>query len=183
MEKHETSVAYLLPNQYLLEEVYLAWGQFQNILQQGPEAMKEKLASDWNTVKTWLKASDEIILLDEERAVTKDDFNATMALSKNEIRVFFLHFPSSDFYRAESRAIAIALTPERPRYFTMEYALYENSKSFVFGEFIYNIYTGERVHRNYGFLEEPTVEYFAGAVLSVLEHEYDDKLVEQEEVA
>ena len=182
MDKRGTSIQYQVSNVYLFNMVYGKWNEFADKLNKGPQAMKEMLFDAWNEVKENLLKNEEIEVLDKDREITKDDFEITMNKTKKGITIFYIIFPDTDS-PAASKCVAIALTPQMPRYFTMEYStalsdlvrmmgedaviemigkdVYDNRKErkeFIMGEFVL---TQEGVkHINLGEIPNGTIANF-----------------------
>lgn len=64
-----------------------------------------------------------IVNIDKE--VTIKDFDITFNKTKNNTKVFFITFPDYEFYDSASKYVAIALTKDKPRYFTLEYSKHQ----------------------------------------------------------
>ena len=118
MEKMGTSIQYQLSNVYLFNMVYGKWNEFSEKLNKGPQAMKEMLFDAWNEVKENLLKNEELEVWDKDREITKDDFEITMNKTEKGIIIFYIIFPDTDS-PAASKCVALALTPQMPRYFTM----------------------------------------------------------------
>ncbi len=168
--KISTSIQYQLTNVKLFNEIFYNWKNFNEQLNKGPEKMKYYLLEEWNKLKEELKDNEGIVLKDIDKIVTENDFNITMNQAKDGSLVFYFTFPNYDDTDAASKFVALALTPQKPRYFTLEYSesIITKEKQFIVGEFL--VENGKRVHRNYGPLKSDKIEIFSGFVLDLIEN-------------
>ena len=166
----ETSIAYFLTNRILLEKIFFGWNEFNEKLQKGSNAVKKELYDLWNITKDKLEKNNGLKIIDLEKNPTVDNFDITSNITKNNIRIFYFIFPDADVAMAQCKCTALALTPNVPRYFTMEYSTKIIDKvSFVFGEWQMNFKPNEFVHKNYGKLTNPTINDFAKRIHEILE--------------
>lgn len=167
----KTSIQYQLSNNVLFNEVFGHWSEFSNVLRQGPDEMKKYLYEKWNYVKDELKKNTEIEIQDLDKIVTADDFNVTYNKTVNGTSVFFLTFPDYDYRDAASKYVALALTKQRPRYFTLEYAddFITHEPYWVVGEFV--IEGNGKAHRNLAHADNQRLTWFAGHIIGFLEAE------------
>ncbi len=169
-EKVSTSIQYLISNITLFREVFNDWNKFKVMLDSGPETMKGHLLDTWNKLRKDYRNDDRMIVKDIDKEVTIKDFDITFNKTKNNTKVFFITFPDYEFYDAASKYVAIALTKDKPRYFTLEYSKHhDNNPCFVLGEFV--IINNEKSHRNYGTIDNKRITWFAGYVMGKLEAE------------
>lgn len=162
----ETSRAYIMSNITLRNEIYRNWKEFNNILNEGPTNMKRYLSNMWNTISQ-RDISEGWILKDLERKIDENSFNITMN-EINDISIFYFIFPDLDLLQAQARCIALALTPNIPRYFTMERAIHINNKElyYIMGE--WQFINGKFIHKNYGEIPNGTIENFSYHVLNLI---------------
>lgn len=171
-EKRSTSIQYQLTNVKLFTEVFRDWKNFNNILKQGPDVMKTYLLQEWNELKKQLENNENILVKDLEKNVTIDDFNVTINRTKNGELVFFFTFPDYEYRDAASKYVALALTKNMPRYFTLEYSekILTKELCWVVGEFFINS-DGKIKHNNYGEVDNNRITWFAGYIMGLLESE------------
>jgi hypothetical protein len=168
-EKVSSSIQYQLTNSKLFYSVFTNWEQFYPTLAAGPDKMKEYLYNEWNQVKKDLENSDKFLLKDLDKVVSVNDFDVTYNKTKNGTSVFFITFPDYDYTDAASKYVALALTKEKPRYFTLEYSEHEmtHEKYWVIGEFC--VEKDHKVHKNYGPADNMRLSWFAGYIMGYLE--------------
>lgn len=164
----KTSISYQVSNIVLRNKIYYHWQEFFDILNEGPDKVKEELLNMWNDTKQKLSADQSIEIVDLNKEVTEKDFDITLNMTKNKVKVFYIAFPDSDEAMAQSKCIALALTDKMPRYLTMEYFSKEgNEESFMVGEWV--LKDTNFVHQNYGKLASPTIGNFAYRVQEEIE--------------
>jgi len=166
----ETSIQYIVSNIKLFNEVYGNWSNFSKYLDEGPESMKKYLLKLWNETKEELKDNKESKIKDIDKKVTINDFDVSFSKTNNNISVFFITLPDYDGTDAASKYIALALTPNLPRYFTLEYSSHflDKSPCWVIGEFAFTK-EGKVIHHNYGSIDNMRLSYFAGYIVGMLE--------------
>lgn len=170
-EKIKTSIQYQLTNVRMFKNIFQNWEEFNKVLSSGPDNMKAYLYNQWNDVRNKLKDNDKISLNDVNKVVTINDFDVTFNKTKNGTPVFFMTFPDYEYVDAASKYIALALTKEMPRFFTLEYSekFATKEKCWVIGEFC--IKDGKVRHMNYGETDNMRLSWFAGYILGKLESE------------
>ena len=177
VKKISTSIQYQLTNVKIFDDVFLDSKHFNDLINQGPKAMKKYFLQEWNELKQKLANDEKLIIKDLNKNVTIDDFDATHSKTKNGTDVFFYSFPDYEYLDATSKYVALALTKNFPRYFTLEYSKshsFDNSTqkivekpSWVVGEFF--IDNSRKAHKNYGQIDNDRLSYFAGFILGILE--------------
>ena len=165
----ETSIQYQFTNVRLFNEIFYNWAKFNEILKSGPENMKDYLFSEWNKLASELKKIDKITIKDINKNITRDDFNITFNITDNNIFVFYFSFPNYQYKDAASKYVALALTPNIPRYFTLEYSenIFQEKEVWVVGEFY--LENNKRSHKNYGQVDNERLSYFSGFIQNLLE--------------
>ena len=165
----DTSIAYLLTNKILLEDIFFNWIKFHEILEKGPNAVTKKLFDLWNVSKDKLINIEDLNIIDLDKNPTIDNFDVTSNVTKNNIRIFYFIFPDADIALAQCKCTALVLTPNNPRYFTMEYfSKTPSEESFFFGEWTINDMKNGFTHKNYGKLNNPTIDNFAKQIHNML---------------
>jgi len=174
--KITTSIQYQLSNGKLFQEIFGNWRKFNEELKKGPENMRQWLFDKWYEVKEELKDRPDLILRDLDRKVTKEEFGISFAQTKKGTNVFFFIFPDYEYTDAASKYVALALTPRKPRYITLEYTKRYGTteKQFVMGEFVFNEEINKKMHKNYGNVDNDRIGYFARSVLDMIERENDE---------
>lgn len=169
--KISTSIQYQLTNVKLFNEVFANWENFNSRLSAGPEEMKKYLVELWNTVKDKLKDNEKLELKDINKVVTEADFNVTVNKTNNGTNVFFISFPDYEYTDGACKYVALALTPNMPKYFTLEYSKHamENTPCWVVGEWV--IENSNSEHKNYGAVDNMRIEWFAGFIINKLNSE------------
>lgn len=169
--KISTSIQYQISNNWLFDEVFANWRNFNEVLRKGPNEMKKYLVEAWNMLKEELKANDNLIIKDLDKEVTVDDFDVTYNRTNNGISVFYITFPDYEYTDAASKYVALALTPNMPKYMTLEYSenVNDGSACWVIGEF--KIENNKKVHVNYGSIDNMRLSWFAGYVMGKIEAE------------
>lgn len=174
MENNEvkTSILYHIGNYKLEYDVIHDYGKMCGLFNNGPESVKEYLVSIWNETREYLLKKDNLKILDVDRVISINDFNVTFNISSKKEPVFFITFPNYNNNLSENMCVAIAITEDKARFFTMEHqaVLDGTSDEFVFGEMEYKYLAKTFKHINYGNLERGTVTNFATRVLDILEH-------------
>ena len=153
----------------LFNEIFGNWNNFYQELNKGPSEMKNYLFNLWNKVKEDLKKNDNVIVKDIDKEVTISDFDVTFNKTENGTSIFFITFPDYEYRDAASKYVALALTPEMPKYYTLEYSenIFDNVPNWVIGEFI--IKDSKKEHINYGTTDNMRLSWFAGYIIGILE--------------
>ena len=169
--KISTSVQYQISNVKLFYEVFGNWKSFNEKLNSGPNGMKKYLFEMWNTLKEELRSNDNLIIKDIDKEVNISDFDVTYNRTKNWTSVFFITFPDYEYNDAASKYVALALTPNMPKYYTLEYSTHvmDNSPCWVIGEWI--VESNKPKHINYGTTDNMRLTWFSGYILGKLESE------------
>lgn len=164
-----TSIQYQLSNNVLFDQVYKNWNNFYEKLLKGPEEMKQFLFDLWNKLKVDFKNNNEIIVRDIDKDVNLNDFNVIFSKTKNGTAVFFITFPDYEYQDAASKYVALALTPDMPRYFTLEYSksVLNSTTCWFICEFA--IIDNYKQHLNYGSSDNMRFSWFSGYILGKLE--------------
>lgn len=165
-----TSRAYIASQIKLRNEVFNNWTTFFKALSGGPNVMKQYLSNMWNSI-TDKDVKDGTPINDLDRHIDENDFDITFNVF-NGIRVFFIIFPNPTSIQAQAKCVAVAFTPNMPRYFTMEIGLHylTNETYYVFGE--WKIENNYYKHLNHGPLNHDTIESFASSVCNLINSEY-----------
>lgn len=169
--KISTSIQYQISNVKLFDNIFSNWKDFDEKLNAGPEVMKKYLFDMWNSLKEELRNHDNLIIKDIDKEVSVNDFNVTFNRTKNGTGVFFITFPDYEYTDAASKYVALALTPNMPRYYTLEYSkdIEKNIPCWVIGEWIIKDSTPR--HINYGTVDNMRLTWFSGVILGMLEAE------------
>ena len=169
--KISTSIQYQISNVKLFHEVFGNWKTFNEELNKGPEMMKKYFLEMWNRLKNELINNDNLIIKDIDKEVGASDFDVTYNKTKNGTSVFFITFPDYDYTDAASKYVALALTPIKPKYYTLEYSEHaiNHTPSWVVGEFV--IENSKKKHINHGTSDNMRLSWFAGYILGKLELE------------
>lgn len=177
MEKILTSVQYHLTNNYLFNEIYGNWQNFNQVLNAGPESMKQFLCDLWNKTKNDLLQNPNVIIRDVDKEITPNDFDITLNSTNGGIKIFYFTFPSIDIEKPEPacKYVALALTPNMPQYFTLEYSYIPEpypvgplGRNFwVAGEWA--IIDKNKKHYNIQSIDNDRLPYFAGLIKTVVE--------------
>lgn len=171
--KISTSIQYQLTNKKLFYDIFGNFEEFNEILKQGSNAVKQFLLDDWNEIKEELSKNENIVLKDIDKKVTIDDFDIELEEDKDGYAVFFFTFPDYEDHDAASKYIALCLLKDRPRYITLEYGesfvikqFPEKESCFMIGEFSVDE-NSNIVHQNYGKLEG-TLKSFKKKVMEII---------------
>lgn len=166
---NQISKAYIVSQIKLRGEIFGDWSNFNEILKVGPSAMKEHLSKIWNDI-TPEEINQGFELTDKDRVITKDSFDVTMNYVNN-YPVFYFIMPDPDSVQAQAKCVALAITPNRPRYFTMEISkrTLTDEVYYIMGEWV--IKDNNYAHLNYGPVPNGTVANFASHVTAVLEED------------
>ena len=169
--KKETSLQYQVSNVVFFDEIYGNWIEFHNHLKTGLDDMQKYMLELWNRTREKLSKNENIILKDKDKKVKATDFDVTMNQTNKGTMVLFFTFPDYDDTDAASKYVALALTPNLPRYFTLEYSKHvlDNTPCWVVGEFILEK-SGVK-HINHGQSDNMRLSWFAGYVIGLLEQE------------
>ena len=171
-QKISTSIQYQLTNVKMFKEIFENWKNYYSILLQGPNVMKMHLLQEWNDLKENLKNDERIFLKDLNKNVTINDFDITLHKTENGTNIFFFTFPDYEYRDAASKYVALALTKNMPRYFTLEYSekIMTHELCWHIGEFLITP-EGQKRHNNYGSIDNNQLSSFIGYVLGLLETE------------
>ena len=163
---NETSRAYIASHIKLRNEVFGNWQAFNKALCSGLDVMKKYLSDMWNSI-TEKDTMNGFRINDLNRSISESDFNVTHNVL-NGINVFYIIFPEPTIIQAQAKCVAVALTPNLPRYFTMEISsnYFTKEPYYILGE--WQIENGCFKHVNYGPLNHNTIESFASGILQIL---------------
>ena len=166
-----TSIQYQISNVKLFYEVFANWEIFNGKLNQGPEAMKNYLLEMWNNLKNELRNNEKLIIKDVDKEVSISDFDVTYNKTKNGTSVFFITFPDYNYTDAASKYVALALTPNMPKYYTLEYSEHavDHSPCWVVGEWV--VENTKTKHINHGTADNMRLTWFSGYIIGKLESE------------
>lgn len=169
--KISTSIQYQISNVVLFDSIYSDWKNFNEILNNGPGAMKKYLFDMWNKLKDDLKNDEKLIIKDLDKEVSLSDFDVTFNKTKNGTPIFFITFPDYDYKDGASKYVALALVHGMPRYFTLEYSehIADNSPCWVVGEFVLDLDIKDIKHINYTTVDNMRLTWFAGFIMGLLE--------------
>ena len=81
---------------------------FNKILKDGPESMKDHLAKLWNDISPD-DINKDFELTDKDRVITKNDFDVTMN-HVGDYPVFYFIMPDPDSVQAQAKCVALAIT-------------------------------------------------------------------------
>lgn len=168
--ERSTSRAYITSHIKLRNEVFGDLPTLFRFLYIGPDAVKKHLSDMWNSI-TEKDITNGLPINDMDRHIDENSFEVTQHMVDN-ISIFFITFPDPTTIQAQAKCVAIAFTPNAPRYFTMEIASHyiNNETYFVFGE--WKIIDGYFKHMNYGALSNNTVDCFVKTVINLINKEY-----------
>lgn len=126
----------------------------------------------YQLTKENLKNDERIFLKDLNKNVTINDFDVTLHKTENGTNIFFFTFPDYEYRDAASKYVALALTKNMPRYFTLEYSekIMTHELCWHIGEFLITP-EGQKRHNNYGSIDNNQLSSFIGYVLGLLETE------------
>lgn len=167
MNKIETSIAYQFSNCYMRNMVFYRFSYFYKNLKEGPVKMKNFLVDRWYELVDGLRDNNNIIVSDIEKVVLPSEFDITVNKTRDNSIVYFIKMPNSNIYKAESICVAVALTKDKPRYFTLELGRNVNGdKNYFMGEFV--LIDDNFKHVNYGILVDNSISNFAYQVIYLL---------------
>lgn len=163
---NQISRAYIVSHIRLRDEIFSDWNNFNIILNEGPDKMKEHLAKLWNDINPE-DLNSGFVLTDKDRVIGVNDFDITMN-HVGDCPVFYFIMPDPDSVQAQAKCVALALTQSRPRYFTMEISKRLNSEEtyYIMGEWI--LKDNNFTHLNIGPIPNGTVANFASHVSFIL---------------
>jgi hypothetical protein len=167
--KYKSSVQYQMTHIKLFDEVFCNAQKFSAELQKGPAEMKKYLFDMWNQLRTELKNNEKFEFNDIDKGVTIEDFDITFNKTRNGTKIFFVTLPDYEYRDAAAKYIALAITNNGARYFTLEYSehMIDHTPCWVIGEWA--VVEGKKQHKNYGTVDNMRLSFFAGRVIGLLE--------------
>lgn len=168
--KRRTSIHYFIAHMKIRNLIFENWTKFNQLLNKGPEALKQYFCELWNELKEDFKNRDDLEIIDMDKTVNPEDFEISYSVLNNEINAFTFVMPKllSDYAQAE--CVSLVLTPKIPRYFTFE--LSENlnrEKCYVIGEWQIDFENNDYKHKSYGSIDEPSIGRFLGRINKIIE--------------
>ena len=155
----------------LVNVIFGDWEDFKNALEAGPNIVRSYLLDEWRRVRDELVADPNKEVLDANRELSINDFDITINKTKKGTQVFFITLPDYDYRDATGKYIALALTPNAPRYFMLEYSEDKETHEpvWVIGELRLN--NGDVEHRFIDVTDNMRLTWFAGYILGMLDAE------------
>lgn len=172
--KIETSIQFYLTNYVLVNEVFLNWKNFSSKLNLGPDKMRDYLYNEWYDTKAKSIESDDIIIKDFDRKVSREEFSIKFVPTKNGIPVFYLTFPSYHDSDSTGVFVALALCEKMPRYIAMVTSRNPKTEEFEYVVIEYMMdFKSRRISNNvFGSLNESSdLNKFISCIEYILQNE------------
>ena len=166
--KRRTSIHYFIAHMKIRNLVFEDWPKLNQLLNQGPEALKQYFCELWSKVKEEFKYRDDLEIIDMDKEVSMEEFEITYSVLSNNINAFAFVMPKplTDYGQAE--CVSLVLGSKIPRYFTFELSEKVNAeKCYVIGEWQIDFENNDYKHRNYGAIDEPNIGRFLGRVSKI----------------
>jgi hypothetical protein len=109
------SLLYYYAHIFLKHIIFNMWDDFNKIINQGPNALKNMLIGEFERIKQ----DPKNLLSNKEITIEPDSFNPIMVKIDEERKLLVVKFPTP-IETAEVAYVAILLNAENPRYFTLE---------------------------------------------------------------
>ncbi len=175
--KIKTSIQYRISTITLFNYVFNNWYMLNQLLSYGQKVMKKFLFDEWNRIKSELIKTDKYIIIDGEKEVTIDSFDVKINKTKMGTTVYFFSFPNYELNDNGlndnvSKYVALALTINKPRYFTLEYSYkyFIDTPSWVVKE--YYISDNKIAYNIYENFDNDKLSLFEDYILNILD-EYE----------
>lgn len=168
--KRKISIHYFLAHMEIRNLVFEEWLKFNELLSEGPEALKEYFRFLWNRQKEKYKDRHDLEVLDMDRKIKKEDFEVSYSVLDKELKAFNFIMPKPLTDYGQAPYISIVLTSRMPRYFTLEYIKNANGEDcYVVGEWQIDFENNDYMHKNYGTINTSSINEFLKKINSILD--------------
>ncbi len=168
--KRKISIHYFLAHMEIRNLVFEEWPKFNELLLEGPEALKEYFFTLWNKKKEEFANRYDLEVIDIDRKIKDSDFDVSYSVLNKELKVFNFTMPKplSDYGQAE--CISVVLTSKFPRYFTLEYSKsIGGQEEYIVGEWQIDFENDDYMHKNYGTIKSAKIGEFLGKINDILQ--------------
>lgn len=170
--KRRTSIHYFIAHMKIRNLIFEEWQKTNELLNQGPEALKQCFCELWNDLKEEFKNREDLEITDMERQIEPDDFEISYSVLDNNIKAFTFVMPKSLTDFAQAECVTLVITPKIPRYFTFELSeKIDSQKCYVIGEWQIDFENNDYKHKNYGSIEELNIGKYLGRINKILRAE------------
>lgn len=159
--RRKISINYLLGHMEIRNLVFEEWPKFNELLSQGPDALKEYFCSLWNKRKEEYKERYDLDVIDIDREIKNSNFGISYSELDKGLKAFNFTMPENLNDYGQALCISIVLTSKIPRYFTLEYTKNSNGQDcYVVGEWQIDFENDDYMHKNYGAIATPNIGEF-----------------------
>ena len=81
--KRRTSIHYFMAHMKIRNLVFEDWPKFNQLLNEGPEALKQYFCELWSKVKEEFKDRDDLELIDMDKKVSMEEFEILYSVLNN----------------------------------------------------------------------------------------------------
>lgn len=170
--KRRTSIHYFIAHMKIRNLVFEDWPKFNELLNQGPEALQQYFCDLWNNLREDFKNREDLEIIDMDKIIITNNFEISYSVLNNNIKAFTFVMPKplTDYGQAE--CVSLVLGAKIPRYFTFELIESINEKNcYVIGEWQIDFENNDYKHRNYGAIDEPNIGRFLGRVAKIIKEQ------------
>lgn len=170
--KRRTSIHYFMAHMEIRNLIFENWKSFSNLLNEGPEALKQHFCKLWSKLQEEFKNRYDLEIIDMCKEVTPEEFEISYSVLSKNINAFTFVMPKplTDYGQAE--CVSLVLGSKIPRYFTFELSEKTNEeKCYVIGEWQIDFENNDYKHKNYGSIDEPSIGRFLGKVSKIIEEQ------------
>ena len=163
--KRKASIHYFLAHMQIRNLVFEEWTKFNELLSQGPEALKDYFCMLWNKQKEEFIDRYDLDVIDIDKEIKKEDFGISYSVLDKQIKVFNFTMPKPITDYGQAVCISIVLTSKLPRYFTLEYTKNSDGQDcYVVGEWQIDFENNDYMHKSYGSIENQNTGEFLGKI-------------------
>ena len=167
--KRRTSIHYFIAHMEIRNLIFEKWIKFNQLLNQGPQALQEYFCDLWNKSRESFKNREDLEIIDMDKIVSPNDFEISYSLLNNNIKVFTFVMPKLSTDYAHAVCVSVVLSSKIPRYFTYESSEnIDKENCYVIGEWQIDFENNDYKHKNYGSIDEQSIGKFLGRINEII---------------
>lgn len=158
--KRKISIHYYLTHMEIRNLVFEEWDKFNELLSEGPDALKDYFCLLWNKLKKKYENRYDLDVIDINKEIKKTDFGISYSVLEKEMKSFNFIMPKPLTDYGQAVYVSVVLTSKIPRYFTLEYSKSDNKDVYVVGEWKIDFENDDYMHKNYGIIDTSNIREF-----------------------
>lgn len=166
--KRKVSIHYFLAHMDIRNLVFEDYDKFNQLLNDGPDALKEYFYLLWNNKRKDFQDRYDLDVIDYDKEISKDDFGISYSILDNGQKVFNFLMPKPLTDYGQAIYISIVITSRIPRFFTLEFTNKNGTSAYLVGEWQIDFDNNDYMHKNYGTIDEPEIGKFLGKINDVI---------------